>query len=327
MIVSTIRSIMNDLGKIALPLSFIVLLIFGGIALYYARQMKSNDTEFFLTARNSQTTAHIAWTFYSSTVGAWVLFVPAGYATDPVFGGGWLGLICYAVFSGAPILLVAWLGSKLRHRYPKALSIGDFARWRYGFLMEIYVTMLVIFFLGLALAVEYTTIGGLFSIFFGINRIIPIMACFVVTMTYTSIGGVYVSIVTDQWQARFSLLVSFLTVLYIAATFRPTNLPPLPDYLALNEIGLGSIVTLGISFASTGVFNDAYWQRVWSSENENALKWGAFAAYVMVTIVVFIFGLGGYLATWAGMATDPDTSFFALLTNDPWMLILITVSP
>lgn len=64
----------NELGTIALPLSIIVLLVFGGIALYYSKQVKKlseNDTEFFLTARNSQSTAVIAWSFYSSTVGAW----------------------------------------------------------------------------------------------------------------------------------------------------------------------------------------------------------------------------------------------------------------
>jgi hypothetical protein len=65
---------MNQLGLIALPLSLFVLLLFGGIALYYAKQaqkMTKGDTEFFLTARSSQSAAHIAWSFYSSTVGAW----------------------------------------------------------------------------------------------------------------------------------------------------------------------------------------------------------------------------------------------------------------
>ena len=196
-----------------------------------------------------------------------VLFVPGGYVVHETLGAGWLGLICYAVFSGSPILLVAWLGSILRNRYPGAISIGDFARWRYGRVMEAYVTFLVIFFVGLALSVEYTTIGGLFSEFYGVSRAIPILVVFVITMTYTSIGGVYVSIVTDQWQARFSLLLSLIAIIYIAATFRPPSLPPLPKNLGLNEAGIGSLITLGISFPATGIFNDAYWFVIWAEKD------------------------------------------------------------
>ena len=241
-----------------------------------------------------------------------------------------MGLLCYAVFSGSPILLVAFLGAHLRNRYPQALSIGDFARWRYGVWMEAFTTALVLFFIGLALAVEYTTIGSLFADIYGINRMVPIICCFLVTMTYTTVGGVYVSIVTDQWQARFSLVLTAVAIVYMLSTFRPTELPPLPPYLALNEAGLGSIVTLGISFASTGIFNDAYWQRVWSSENDKALKTGAVSAFLMVTLVVFTFGFGGFLASWAGYVTTTDTAFFSILKikgeyAPPWILILTTL--
>ena len=62
---------MESLAIVALVLSIAVLLLFGSIALHYAKSVQGKDTEFFLTARNSQSAAHIAWTFYSSTVGAW----------------------------------------------------------------------------------------------------------------------------------------------------------------------------------------------------------------------------------------------------------------
>ncbi len=78
-------------GIVALVLSIIVLLSFGGIALYYSTKIKNtskdDDAEFFLTARNSQTAANIAWSFYSSTVGAWYIFVYVlllGYYLYPV---------------------------------------------------------------------------------------------------------------------------------------------------------------------------------------------------------------------------------------------------
>ena len=303
-------------------------LIFGSVALYYSQNIKKSqlvDTEFFLTARNSQSSLAIAWSFYSTTVGAWVLFVPSEYTTDPVYGAGILGLFWYSAFNGLPILLIAWLGSKLRDRYPTIMSIGDFAHLRYGRIMEIYVTLLVIFNLGVALSVEYTTIGGLYSRFYNVNRIIPIAVVFTVTMIYTSIGGVYVSIVTDKWQAKFSLLLSFIAIVYVAITYRPSYLPPLPPYLGINQRGIGSFLANGLPFLSTAVFNDAYWQRVWSSENDSSLWKGSILACFLISIIVFTFGFFGFLASWAGYSEDPETAFFSLIQADTWMLILVTV--
>jgi hypothetical protein len=172
---------MLQLGIIALSLSIILMLIFAVIALNYATKMKKfadSDTEFFLTARNSQKASNIAWSFYSSTVGAWVLFGPAAYAVIPDGGAGYLGIILYGLCSGFPILVIAWIGSAIRIRHPKAMSIGDFVYWRYGRIYEIYTSLLVIFAVGLGLSIEYTTIGGLFEHFYEIDRKIPIALVF-----------------------------------------------------------------------------------------------------------------------------------------------------
>jgi hypothetical protein len=157
-------------------------------------------------------------------------------------------------------------------------------------------------------------------------------------MTYTSIGGVYVSIFTGQWQARLSVFICIITLIYVSVTFRPSHLPALPPYLDVNERGLGSLATLGISFPATAMFNDVYWQRVWSSENDHALLLGSFLGGIYgsshsslgfsVMIVVFWFGLGGFLASWAQLPiADSSTAFFSLLANSPhsWILVLVTV--
>jgi SSS family solute:Na+ symporter len=134
-------------------------------------------------------------------------------------------------------------------------------------------------------------------------------------MIYTSIGGVYVSIVTDKWQAKFSLLLSAISVVYVGLTFKFGDLPDLPKYLDINEAGIGSFVTLGFSLLAHGIFNDAYWQRVWSSQDEKSLKRGSWGAFFMILIVVFIFGFGGFLASWAGYVTEPDFAFFEIITS------------
>ena len=112
------------------------------------------------------------------------MFAPSAFVVSPQGGAGWIGLLVYAFSCGYPILLIAYLGSSIRIRHPKALSIGDFVYWRYGRAYELYTTLLVIFNVGLTLSVEYTTIGGLFEHFYGIDRKVPIALVFCVFLIF-----------------------------------------------------------------------------------------------------------------------------------------------
>ena len=109
------------------------------------------------------------------------------------------------------------------------------------------------------MAAEYTGIGQLFSVIIGASPVIPILIIGIVTLLYTTVGGLYVSIVTDQYQAIFSLILLAIVSVYVAATFRPGALPPLPPQLALNTAGWSSIVTLSCGLISAALYSDAMW--------------------------------------------------------------------
>eukprot|EP00951_Prasinocladus_malaysianus_P019930 scaffold162033_cov56-Prasinocladus_malaysianus.AAC.1 len=61
-------------------------------------------TEDFVTARGTANISQIGWSFYASSVGAWVIVTPASYAAF----AGWVGMIMYAVACGIPILAIAY---------------------------------------------------------------------------------------------------------------------------------------------------------------------------------------------------------------------------
>lgn len=61
------------------------------------------------------------------------------------------------------------------------------------------------------------------------------------------------------------------------------------------------------------MFSDAVWQRVWSAKDDRALMVGSFVATAMVSIVTFLFGFGGFIASWAGLVKSPNTAFFELI--------------
>jgi hypothetical protein len=125
--------------------------------------------------------------------------------------------------------------------------------------MEVYVTLNVFLNLGIALAVEYTSIGSLFQNYLSTASWIPILVVGLVTMAYTIAGGLYVSILTDQIQSIFILSLIGIVGVYLAATFRPGQLPPLPPQLGITEMGYSSVATVGVALASSTIFSDAIW--------------------------------------------------------------------
>ena len=122
-----------------------------------------------------------------------------------------------------------------------------------------YISLNVLFNLGIAIIVEYTAIGSLFASYLQIANWVPILVVSVVTVTYTIFGGLYVSILTDQIQSIFMFCLMGIVGSYLAATFRPGPLPPLPPSLAVTELGWGSFVTLGVALTSSTLFSDAVW--------------------------------------------------------------------
>lgn len=69
--------------------------------------------------------------------------------------------------------------------------------------MSLYVAAIMLFNMGIALTAEFTAVGDLFEFIIGVSRIPIVVTIGVVSILYTAIGGLYVSIITDQWQVQY----------------------------------------------------------------------------------------------------------------------------
>lgn len=156
-----------------------------------------------------------------------------------------------------------------------------------------------------AVLAEYTTIGILFKYFVGSVDYPIIIVVGVLTMIYTAYGGLYISIITDQAQGIVTALFILILVIYTAVTFRPESLPkPLPPNLGPNVVGYGAIYSLPCSLMAATVFSEAMWQKVWASESKSSVVFGGGVGFLLITLAVFLFGFGGWLAGWAGYITE-----------------------
>eukprot|EP01025_Chloroclados_australasicus_P066301 TRINITY_DN9106_c0_g1_i1.p1 TRINITY_DN9106_c0_g1~~TRINITY_DN9106_c0_g1_i1.p1 ORF type:complete len:493 (+),score=20.88 TRINITY_DN9106_c0_g1_i1:170-1480(+) len=281
---------------------------------YQRRKVQEGDTEEFITARGQVKTWRVAWSFYASLIGAWTMVTPPNFAVI----AGVLGVVSYSISSGIPILLIAAFGHHIQAKFPHVLSLGDFVGYRFGKLAQTYIVILCTFNMIIAMLAEFTTIGSLVSDYLGLPAIPVILIVGVLTMLYTTVGGLYISIVTDQIQGIASIILMIFLSSYIAVTFQYTLPPELPPQIGPTAAGYSSLVSMPLSMVGSTILSEAVWQRVWASENRRALNVGASIAALGVIVLVFFTSFCGFLAYWAGLIT-PETNenlyFFTLLAS------------
>ncbi|KAJ9083820.1 hypothetical protein DSO57_1030958 [Entomophthora muscae] len=309
-------------------LSVAVVVAFGAFAgvlivLHRKKSPEGETFEFFLTARNTQPMLRVMWSFVAGLMGSWIVTMPADNASR----SGIIGVISYAVFCGLPIYLLALVGEKVQKVMPRVLSFGDYVRYRFGVVPQLYVAVIAVFNLGVALTVEYSSVNSIFTSILGRGNfpIAPII--FVVTTAYTAFGGLLVSIITDVYQGIVGTGLVCVLVATVALSFRP-ELGPLPEHLGATENGYTSIFILPVTLMAATVFTEAPWQRVWASESPAALRRGALFASLILSLVVFVLGLLGYFAAWSGLKTeDPNVLLIMMVASkhQGWIAVLIAV--
>ncbi|GFR42610.1 hypothetical protein Agub_g3541 [Astrephomene gubernaculifera] len=204
--------------------------------------------------------------------------------------------------------------------HPDVCTMPDFVGKRFGPVARTLVTIITLFNMSIAMLAEYITIGLLFKLFVGSVDYPIVIVVGILTMLYTAYGGVYISIITDQAQGILTALFILVLVIYTAVTFRPDSLPkPLPNDttyetgwpLGANKFGYSAIFSMPCSLMASTVFSEAMWQKVWASTSRRAVVFGGGVGAALITVAVFLFGFGGWLAAWAGYVTwDTDSNLY-----------------
>jgi len=305
---------------------------------------KGSSDDFFLSARSSAGTTTIALSYFASGMGAWVLYGTTEMGANPELS--WLGVIGYSTSSAFPATVISIIGPKVRKLCgEKAFGTTDFARQRYGRLMQLSVACISVFYMFIFIVAELTSISNIYGMIVGENIntedsipytrwIVICVAAF--TFMYTAIAGVPASIVTDRFQGV--MMIMLVIVLMIAVTVQPENKVTNAEFsLASNFTADGGMawITLIIAILCAEMFNQGNWQRVWAATDVPSMRKGFAIGSVMVFLLMFFFGVMGMIS----YASDPEAfdsfekfyylSFFYLLESSPTgvnylVLILVT---
>ena len=229
-----------------------------------------NADDFFLSARSSASASSIALSFFASGMGAWVVYGTTEMGANPQLS--WLGVIGYSMASAFPAVIICVLGPRIREiTGENAFGTTDFARQRYGRLMQLTTAGISVFYMFIFIVSELTSISNIYGLLVGKSTFGTLNQDYTsgiawttagVTVFYTALAGVPASIVTDKFQGI--MMVCLVIVLVIAISAEPSNQPTADQWnKASNWTKEGGVamVTLFLAVASAEMFNQGNWQR------------------------------------------------------------------
>ena len=309
----------------AILLTFILCVIFLVSGIYYSRKYKGLNN--YLIANRNIGLFPLTASFVSSALGAWILFGPASAAT----WGGIGAVIGYALGTAFPLLILTTLGSKFRNLFPKAKTLIEVVRLKFGKQLFKLILFLTIFYMSIFLIAEVTAISILVNYISGTSLWITALIVVTTSLIYTLYGGLRASIFTDSIQFIVFIILLVIAVIFLVS-FNPTQFNF--NFIKLNKPNLLSVeyfpnFTAGLTFfvavAATNLFHQGNWQRVYAAKNNFILKKSLFISFFLIIPVVFFMGFSGLVAASIDSNIIPDLAFFSLLFKDQTHILSVIV--
>ena len=306
-------------------LTFFLCFLFVVTGIFYSKKYKGLSN--YLVANRNIGTFSLTTSLVSSALGAWILFGPASAAT----WGGMGAVIGYAIGAAFPLYILIYLGQKFRTLYPKAKTLIEIIRIKFGKKLFKLILFLSVFYMTIFLIAEVTAVSILINYIAGTSLWITALIVITSSLIYTLYGGLRASIFTDSIQ-----FVIFIILLIVSFSFLITfNSNELNfDFIKVNKPYLLSSnyipnFTAGLTFfiavAATNLFHQGNWQRVYAAKNNHILKKSLFFSFLIIIPIVFFMGFTGLVAVSANSDVIPDLAFFSLLLGENLIFLSLII--
>ncbi|MFQ5907857.1 MAG: sodium:proline symporter [Thermoplasmata archaeon] len=286
--------------------------------------------EDYITARNSMGLHVATATFIATVMGSWILFSPA----EAGVLWGFPAVLGYGIGSAIPLVVYYFIGPRVRRLAPKGHSVTELSLARYGQSMYALVLFVTVFYMFIFLAAELTAISLAFNLLTGIPFFVPALIVGLATVAYTVYGGIRASVLTDSLQTLVILPV--MAVAFLGAVLAlggpeaiySTIVANAPELLRLDHLpGIYFAIFVAIAITGANIFNQAYWQRFYTSRDERVLRRGLAVAGFAVIPMVILAGVFGIVAAGYGLADTPSVAFFSLVIASfpEWVILVLFV--
>jgi len=316
-------NILSQFSAILLTLALCIIFVIVGI--FYSKKYQGLNN--YLVANRSIETLSLTSSLVASALGAWILFGPASAAT----WGGIGAVIGYALGTAFPLFILIFLGQKFRKLFPKAKTLIEVIRLRFGQKLFKLILFLSIFYMTVFLIAEVTAVSLLINYISGVDLWITALIIIVSSLTYTLYGGLRASIITDNIQFVILGLLLLIGFTYlISFNFNEFNFEFInfnkPNLLSINYLpNFTSGLTFFIAVAATNLFHQGNWQRVYAAKNNKVLKNSLLISFIIIIPIVFMMGFSGLIAVSQNSNIIPDLAFFSILFNGQSIILSVIV--
>ncbi len=317
-------------GGVAILIALLTSAAFVSAGVIYVRR-RSTSVEDYLVARNSAGGTLATATLVASVIGAWVLLSPAETGT----WAGLVALIGYGIGQAAPLVAFMFVGPRMRRLMPEGHSLTEYVWHRYGPYMYAFTLAVIVFYMFIFLAAELTGVAEAVSLLAGTPLWLTASIIGLMTVAYTAYGGIRATIFTDSIQ--FSLILPLLLVSFVATIVAlgglDEALSPVrenaPQLLSLTHSpGIEFGVTLVIAILAANMFHQGFWQRVFTTKNDRALRQGFGVAAAVVVPLILLAGMMGVMAVGKDVVGDKaSVALFSLVIDvlPTWAIVVVLV--
>jgi len=295
----------------ALILVLLTSLLFAVIGIFYSRKYRGYSNYF--TAGRKTGTLSLTSSLVASALGAWILFGPASAAT----WGGIGSVIGYSLGTAFPMIALIYLGKKIRKTFPTGITFTQFIFHKIGKNLFKSILLLSIFYMFIFLCAEITAVAILINYISSVPLWVTASLVIATTLIYTLYGGLRASILTDNFQFLIIIILLLVCMYNIFSSefisyqdFKNNSGNLLSSkYISNYTAGL----TFFIAVASTNLFHQGNWQRVFAAKNYNVLNKSLKLSFLIIIPIVFFMGITGIIAISVDSKVNPDLAFFSIL--------------
>jgi len=292
------------------------------IAFAYNKRATSYDSDTYMSARNSQGAISLTLSYFASGAGAWIIFA----VPEAAILGGPIALMGYCIACIVPLGLIGWIAPILRENVPHGITFFEYVQMRYGTYVNFYVVLTSLFYMFLFLSAEFTAVGQSIDLLCGDMPgaelqgpgLAVVVGTSLVTMLYTSYGGLPISLTTDKVQGVGMIVACVLvTIAACAKAFFPapaadtglenTALSQLEtahaNWETVTSYGIGTeeqawkmAVVLIIAVTCANMLHTGYHQRIWAARDTAAVRQGACMASAITFFFMLFFGFMGMVS-------------------------------
>ena len=309
--------------EIALILVLLSSLLFAAIGILYSRKYRGYSN--YLTAGRKTGVLSLTSSLVASALGAWILFGPASAST----WGGIGSIIGYSLGTAFPMIALIYLGKKIRKTFPTGITFTQFIFYKIGKNLFKSILLLSVFYMFIFLCAEITAVAMLINYISGVPLWKTSSLVIATTLIYTLYGGLRASIPTDNFQ--FLIII----ILLIACIYNIFN----SDFISYKDFtnNSGNLLsskyipnyTAGLTFfiavASTNLFHQGNWQRVFAAKNYEVLKKSLKLSFFIIIPIVFFMGITGIIAISIDSKVNPDLAFFSILLKGKSELLYMAI--